>query len=471
MDMAATTTPTDLAFAGAARQAELIAAGEVSARAVVEATLARIAEQQPRLNAYRVVLAESALAEADEVDRRRAAGEELGVLAGVPVAIKDDCDVAGEPTCWGTAAHAGPVAADAEVVRRLREAGAVIIGKTHVPEMTINPGTDSITFGSARNPWDVTRTPGGSSGGSGAAVAAGLCGVALGSDGAGSIRGPACWNGLVGVKPQRDRVPVAPHHDAWQGMSVNGPLARTTLDAALFLDATTDEGGFADVVRAASDAPPAPLRIAYSTKLPPGSMTKLGAEEGRAVLETAERLRALGHTVEQRDPDYPASFWGSAYVRVLRGIADDVAASMPHRERLEPRTRHVAAMGAALPASLVRKARADEAAQSRRILSLFDDGYDALLLPGCAEGPYPAGTFTQHGTAWWLAMAAKRIPYFAAFNLTGTPAVAVPAGTDDDGLPLGVQFAGRRDDEKTLLALTAQLEQAHPWADRRPAGA
>ena len=128
-------------------------------------------------------------------------------------------------------------------------------------------------------------------------------------------------------------------------------------------------------------------------------------------------------------------------------------------------------MGAALPVSLVRKARADEAAQARRILGLFDDGFDVLLLPGCAEGPYRAGEFTQHGTAWWLAMAAKRIPYFAAFNLTGTPAVAVPAGRDDDGLPLGVQLAGRPSDEATLLALTAQLEQAHPWADRRPPAA
>ncbi|HYF24900.1 MAG TPA: amidase [Baekduia sp.] len=463
--MAATSTPTELAFAGAARQAQLVATGEASAREVVEATLERIADQQPRLNAFRVVLAEQALAQADALDARRGRGEDLGVLAGVPVAIKDDVDVAGEATAWGTAAHAGPVAQDAEVVRRLRAAGAVIVGKTLVPEMTMNPATDTVTFGSARNPWDVSRTPGGSSGGSGAAAAAGLCGVALGSDGAGSIRGPACWNGLVGVKPQRDRVPLGPHHDAWQGMSVNGPLARTTVDAALFLDATTDEGGFAGAARAAA---PGRLRIAVSTKQPPGSMAKLGREERDAVQGTAQLLRDLGHDVVERDPDYPSALWGAAYTRVLRGIADDVAVAMPHAERLEPRTRHIAALGRALPGAAVRWARGAEADLSRRVLSLFDEGFDALLTPGCAEGPYRAGEFTQHGTAWWVMFAAKRIPYFAAFNLTGTPAVAVPAGFDDDGLPVGVQLAGRPRDEATLLGLTAQLEQARPWAGRRP---
>jgi len=193
---------TTLAFAGAAEQARLIRDGEVTSRAVVEATLARIAKIDPLINAYRVVLAERALAEADQADGRRGAGDARPLL-GVPVAIKDDVDVAGEPTAWGTAAHSGAVVRDAEVVRRLRAAGAIIIGKTLVPELTMLPATDTTTFGSARNPWDLGRTPGGSSGGSGAAMAAGLAGVALGSDGAGSIRTPSTWNGLFGLKPTR----------------------------------------------------------------------------------------------------------------------------------------------------------------------------------------------------------------------------------------------------------------------------
>src|ERR687886_99283 len=211
---------TELAYAGAAQQARLIAAGEVSAREVVGAVLRRIERLDPQLNAFRVVLAERALAEADRADARRGGGEHRPLL-GVPVAIKDDTDVAGVPTARGTAASdLTPRAADAEVVRRLREAGAVIVGKTNVPELMMWPWTESVSFGAARNPWALDRTPGGSSGGSGAAVAAGLCGVALGTDGAGSIRIPAAYCGLFGLKPQRGRVPLAPGtSEGWHGMN------------------------------------------------------------------------------------------------------------------------------------------------------------------------------------------------------------------------------------------------------------
>ena len=174
----------------------------------------------------------------------------------MPIAVKDDVDVAGEVTAWGTAAHGPEKERDAEVIRRLRDAGAVIIGKTNVPEMTIWPFTESQTFGATRNPWDPDRSPGGSSGGTAAAVAAGLAPIGLGSDGGGSIRLPATWCGLYGLKPQRDRVPLSPHDDGWQGLIVNGPITRTVRDAALFLDVTTTlpgpDGGF---VVAAAHAP------------------------------------------------------------------------------------------------------------------------------------------------------------------------------------------------------------------------
>ncbi|HEY4097060.1 MAG TPA: amidase [Baekduia sp.] len=462
--------PTTLAFAGAAEQARLIRAGEVSSRELVETTLERIDRLDPVLNAYRIVLHERALAEADQADARRNAGPPTHdrPLLGVPVAIKDDCDVAGEATAWGTAAHAGPVARDAEAVARLRAAGAVIVGKTMVPEMTMLPATDTTTFGSARNPWDLTRTPGGSSGGSAAATAAGLCGVALGSDGAGSIRNPSAWTGLFGIKPTRDRVPVAPHADAWQGLSVNGPLARTVADAALFLDATiaddgVPEGGFL----AAAARAPGRLRIAVSTKLPPGALPFIGAEERRAVEATAELLRGLGHEVVERDPDYPLSLWAATYARLLRGVADDVRDAMPHPELLERRTRHVAALGRAIPAGAVRWARGAEAEQNRRIGALFND-VDVLMTPCAVDGPYVAGTMGARGTAGYLLRASERLPFMPVWNVTGQPGVSVPSGFDDDGLPLGVQLIGRHGADALLLSLSAQIEAVRPWAGRRP---
>ena len=453
---------TTLAYAGAAEQARLIRAGEVSSREVVEATLARIDRVNPSLNAYRVVLAERALAEAGQADARRKGGDDRPLL-GVPVAIKDDVDVAGEATAWGTAAHAGPVARDAEVIRRLRAAGAVIVGKTLVPELAMLPATDTITFGSARNPWDLGRTPGGSSGGSAAAAAAGLCGVALGSDGAGSIRNPSAWNGLFGLKPTRDRVPVAPHDDAWQGLSVNGPLARRVADAALFLDATVACGGFV----AAAAAEPGVLRVAVSLKAPPGTLPRVGREERRAVEETAALLRSLGHEVVERDPAYPPSLWPAALVRILRGISDDVRASMPHPERLEARTRRIAALGGALPAGAVRWARAAEAAQAAQLAKLWED-VDVLLTPAAADGPYRAGVVGRWGTPTFLARGAERLTWMPAWNVTGQPGASVPAGFDDDGLPVGVQLVGRAGEDARLLSLAAQIEVARPWIDRRP---
>src|SRR4051812_36842285 len=266
---------TDLAFAGLARQADLIHAGEVSSRELTELYLRRIEALDPKINAFRVVLAELALAEAAQADARRRSGDDRPLL-GVPIAIKDDIDMAGQVTARGSGAVDEPAAADAEIVRRLRSAGAVLIGRTNVPEMMIVPFTESPTFGVTRNPWDRQRTPGGSSGGSGAAVAAGLVGAALGSDGGGSIRIPAGCCGLFGLKPQRGRVSMAPRPRAWHGLSVNGVLTRSVADTALFHDAAS---GAIDVDEDRAPAPSAPfsqsvatppgsLRIAYSTRFP-----------------------------------------------------------------------------------------------------------------------------------------------------------------------------------------------------------
>jgi len=214
----------ELAFAGAAEQARMLADGTITAPELLELYLERIARLDRELRSFRVVLADSARQEAGVAQERLNAGERLPLL-GVPIAIKDDVDVAGEVTTYGSAAHGPARSEDAEVVRRLRAAGAVTVGKTAVPEMMLWSFTETLAYGVTRNPWNTDYAPGGSSGGSGAAVAAGLAAMALGSDGMGSIRIPATWCGLFGIKPQRDRVPLAPHDDAWCGLSVNGPIA------------------------------------------------------------------------------------------------------------------------------------------------------------------------------------------------------------------------------------------------------
>ncbi|MBK5229826.1 MAG: amidase, partial [Thermoleophilia bacterium] len=222
-------------LAGLAEQASMLAAGSTSSTRLTERALAAIAETQPTLNAFRCVRAEAARDEAENADRRLAAGERLPLL-GVPVAIKDDTNIIGETTKFGCAGEFAVATEDAEVVRRLRAAGAVIVGKTQTPEIGQWPITAGSAFGVTRNPWNLDHTPGGSSGGTAAAVAAGIVAVAVGSDGAGSIRIPAAWTDLVGIKPQRGRVSDWPDPEAFNGLTAVGPLGRSVGDAALLLD-------------------------------------------------------------------------------------------------------------------------------------------------------------------------------------------------------------------------------------------
>jgi amidase len=452
---------TDLCFAGAAEQARLVAAGEVSARELVEASLERIWQTDPDLNAFRVVLAHRALTEADQADARRGAGDRRPLL-GVPVAIKDDADVAGEVTAWGSLSHGGPKERDSDVVRALRGAGAIVIGKTHVPELTIFPFTESLAFGATRNPWSLDHTPGGSSGGTGAAVAAGMVGVGLGSDGGGSVRIPAAFCGLFGIKPQRDRISLGPKREVWHGLSVFGPLARRVVDAALFLEVAAGSGDFV----AAAAREPGRLRVAVSTKVPPGALARLGSEQREAVEATAELLRSLGHEVAEREIDYGPTAWLNVTVRYLRGIHDD-ARGVEHPERLEPRTKAMARLGALVPAGQLARARAAEEAVAARVNAIFDHA-DVVLTPGPAGAPFRVGQLHGRGALLTLNRVVAKVPYYGVFNATGQPAASVPAGFDAAGLPLAVQLVGRPGDEATLLSLAAQIEQARPWAHERP---
>lgn len=463
---------TDLAFAGIARQAELIANAEISPRELVETCLERIERLDPRLNAFRVVFAERALTEAGQAEGRLGSGDRRPLL-GVPIAVKDDVDVAGEVTAWGSAAHGPPATADSELVRRLRAAGAIVIGKTNVSELLIFPFTETERFGVTHNPWDLGRTCGGSSGGSGAAVAAGLVGGAFGSDGGGSVRIPAACCGIFGLKTQRGRISLAPRREAWCGLSVNGPLARRVRDAALLLDVTA---GATDVDAVRAPAPagayldaaaqvPSGLRIATSSKIPPPLVARLAAEPRRAFEQAGELLRGLGHSVAEQDPAYGLATLGFL-TRYLRGIEED-AASMAHPERLEPRTQGMARLGRMIPKRVLARAIRDEEAHAARINALFER-FDVLMTPALATLAPPIGRWAGKGALATFNGVARFVPYNGIWNHLGNPAATVPVGWSDGGLPISVQIVARRNDEATLIALAAQIEAEVGWADRRP---
>lgn len=454
-------TDVDLVALDATAQAEMVRSRAISARGLTEATLRRIDELQPTVNAFRVVMAEEALADADRIDSL--ADVELAMLpmAGVPVAIKDDTDVAGQITAWGSAVDRGGCAHDAEVVRRLRSAGATIIGKTNVPELTLWPWTASERWGVTRNPWNAERTPGGSSGGSAAAVCAGMAAVALGSDGGGSVRYPAGLTGLIGLKPQRDRIPLGPEHaSGWHGLLVLGSLTRSVRDAALFLDVTSaDEGGgsmFRDALKSTKER----LRIAVSTNPPPGTQASL-SPTGRQAVDTAVALLTdLGHEVLEVDLAYGlGSLWNST-VRLLKGVREDVAV-MPDLSLLEARTRSVARLGRWLPARSLKKAFVREQGIAESINTVFGSA-DVVLTPLCGA---PAPRLDQCPTRGALRSlrASNTSAWLVPWNVTGQPAIAVPIGTDNDRLPTAIQLVGRASDETTLLRLANQIEGAHSF--------
>jgi len=451
-----------LAFAGLARHADLIAVGEVSSRQLTELFLARIARLDPKLNAFRVVFNEQALIEADQADGRRRGGDTRPLL-GVPVAIKDDIHVKGEITGYGCDWDPPVQAADSEVVRRLRAAGAVIIGKTHVPELMATGFTESPTYGVTRNPWDLHRTSGGSSGGSASAVAAGLVSAAIGTDGAGSVRIPAACCGLFGFKSQRGRISTAPDVDPHRGMTVYGPLTRTVEDAARFMDAVRD-GGPSFVEAAAT--PPPKLRIAVSVGLPPLGV-KVDTEQRSGVDSTAELLRSLGHEVVEREFDWGLTIGNRVMTRFVRGLGDK-AAEIGHRDRYSRRARGIARIGLAVPSRVAEAAAVAAAEDSVRLNRIFDES-DVVLTPMFTRRPLRIREYDGTTGVRTLAGQARWAPYSAAFNHTGQPAVSVPAGLTHDGFPLAVQLVGPFESEGRLFSLSAQLEGARRWHEARPA--
>ena len=449
----------DLVGRSATDLAALVRSGQTSPVDIVTAHLERIEELEPKLNAFQLVLAAQALEEARRLQQRDDL-KELP-LAGVPVAIKDNVDVAGVPTRVGSAATSTqPASNDDELVRRLRAAGAIVIGKTRMSELAIWPLTEPQAFGPTRNPWNRQRSTGGSSGGSAVAVAAGMAPIALGSDGGGSLRVPAACCGIVGIKPAPGLVPLAGGmSEHWFGMTAFGPLANTVADAALMLDVLAGQAVFRDTELATGG-----LRVALSTRHPsPGA--KISPEVIASVRETADVLAQAGHHVQATDPPYPSDLGLRFMRRWLPGIADD-ARDLPE-ERLESRTRAMARVGRfvqhrgwAQPAGV----------DSFRVKAAsWFANFDVLIMPTLAEPAVPLGKWDGKG---WLrtTMGVANWTLTTPWNLAGFPAASVPAGTSADGLPLAVQIVAAPGGEALLLSVLRQLEHLRPWPrfDLRP---
>ena len=454
---------TDLRSAGVVETVRLTTEGDLTPRIVVDEALERIAALDPALNAFSVVLAEAARDEASEVARRDGTP---GPLHGVPIAIKEELDVAGAVTTFGGNGNSTPVAADSLLVARLRAAGAVIVGKTTMPEFGAWPYTEGSARGITRNPWDPTRTPGGSSGGTAAAVASGMVPVAIGGDGGGSIRIPSAMCGLFGLKPQRGRVSTAPHEHLWWALGTTGPLARSVRDAAIVYDVirgTTEvdrfHAGPVGSFEQAALTTPGRLRIGWSTKA-----VTLGVKPDplhvAAVEETARLLTTLGHDVREIDPKYPDPT--AAFVpQFFAGIRDE-AQMVEHYDRLERRTRETYRLGSWVTPRITEWAIRTGEKVSAKANRVFDE-VDVLLTPSIAHRPPRVGILDGRGTAAASLLSMPAIAYAALWNVAGNPAASVPCGLADDGLPVGVQLVGPTDGEELLLSLSAQLEEARPW--------
>ena len=464
--------------AGAEAQARAVASGEVSAVALVEASLARVEALNPLLNAFTVVLADEARGEARARDEARARGEALGPLHGVPVAIKEENDVAGTVTTFGGQANRTPKLRDGHVTRLLRDAGAVILGKTNMPEFGQWPFTESEHHGVTRNPWKPGHTTGGSSGGSAAAVASGMVAVAIGGDGGGSIRIPSAVCGLFGLKPTRGRVSTAPMSDVWGALGTIGPLTRSVIDSALVYDvirgnepgdrftADDPETPFAEAARLQSAQGQRKLRIGWSTRSTIRGI-RPATEHVRAVEETVTLLAGLGHDVFEIDPRYPDAT--AAFVpQFVGGIRDEVKL-VEEPSRLERRTRQLLAVGAPIRPRLVAGAIRRGEKLAERVDERIFSRCDVLLTPTIAPRPARVGVLDGGSLPKAALRAQPMIAYTALWNVTGHPAASVPAGCADDGLPTAVQLVARRGDEATLFGLSAQVESVRPWADRWPA--
>jgi amidase len=469
----------ELAELDATAQAELVRRGEVTPHELVETAITRIEAVNPELNAVVTAMYDEA--------REIAAGElPDGPFPGVPFLLKDiTAAYRGVRTTLGSRAFAEFIPKrDSELVVRLRRAGLVVVGKTNTPEFGLVTTTEPELFGPCRNPWDTARTPGGSSGGSAAAVAAGMVPMAHATDGGGSIRIPASCCGVFGLKPTRGRNPLGPTFgDIMSGLLAEHAVTRSVRDSAALLDATSGPDVGDPYWPAAPERPfvdevgrdPGRLRIAMSSQV--GTRTTVDPDCLAALAEAVRLCEELGHEVVESSPSINDSeslgeaftvIWSSGVIpivtasgRVRNGRADPDA--------FEPLTLALYEIGKTFTGGdyLIAVQRMQRAA--RRVATWQSD-FDLWLTPTLAEPPVPLGTFAPPEGDFMAAFlrGGRFAPFTAIANVTGQPAMSVPLFWNDDGLPIGVQFIARYGDEATLFRLAAQLEEARPWAGRHP---
>lgn len=465
-------TPSTYATLSATDIAEGVRSGAFTARAVVEAAIERIRQVNGPLNAMTVIRHDEALGEASALDAALASGDPSrirtfgadGPLAGVPVAVKEEYDVAGLPTTLGGYGNSSPAQRDSEAIRRLRRAGAIIIGKTTMPEFGQIPLTNSERYGLTLNPWDETRSPGGSSGGSAVAVAAGMVPIGLGADGGGSIRIPAACCGLVGLKPARGRISPAPLSEHWHGLVSLGAITRTVADTAVVNDVLAGTMPSDTFV-----APPLPMSHVEATLQTSRSFTvawtarpatpgvAMSAEVERALRATVALLEGMGHHMKETRRVWPSA--ADAFLtQFTSGMAIE-AAAVEHPELLEGRTRATADIGRTIPRFMLDRALRRSEAIARMIDARFLTHADVLLLPTLPVMTPEADALSGVGALTSASGSTVFVANTAIFNVSGHPALSLPAPVSASSLPIGMQFVARPGREDVLMALAAQIEQ------------
>jgi aspartyl-tRNA(Asn)/glutamyl-tRNA(Gln) amidotransferase subunit A len=463
----------DVVWHSAVGCATLIRRKELSPVELTEAVLARIDALNPRLNAFCLVAHDVARRAAREAEIAVMKGEPLGVLHGVPISLKDVLFTKGLRTTGGSRLFADLVPEhDAIAVLRLRASGAVVLGKTTTSEFGHKAVTESPLFGITRNPWDLSRTPGGSSGGAAAAVASGLGPVALGTDGGGSVRIPAAFCGVVGVKPSYGRVPLSHGFPGWDHVSHVGPIARTVRDAAAVLDVIAgdddrdreslpDEGGsYLD----ACDVDIKGLNVAWTPDL---GYARVAPEVLELAGDAAAEFEALGCHVEVVNPGWEnleEAFGTMIAAQFYAAWSDELPAA---EERLDPTLVKLIRRGGSITARDYLRARRRVADYWEEVRA-FLERFDLLLTPTTAVAPFSADGPPPREIDGEPVSVLGWMPFTYPFNLTGQPAASVPAGWTAEGVPVGLQIVGRRHADRTVLAAAAAFEAARPWSARRP---